>query len=172
MTTAQDGSGTTDSPTEPDAGGTKRSAAERIRTLLTEQRYAVLCTQSQEQPYGSLVTHAASEDLKSVVFSTPITTRKYRLLRECAHVALLIDSRSSSSADVMEIEAVTITGHAHEVEPGAEFEHWAGLLAARHPHLEGFIKAESSALFRVEVVRCLHVHRFQEVQQWVPGHDS
>ena len=68
----------------------------RIRRLLTEQRYAVLCTQSQSQPYGSLIAFAASDDLKTIVFATPVTTRKYRLLTECEHVALVIDSRSSS----------------------------------------------------------------------------
>ena len=65
------------------------STPERIRRLLTEQSYAVLCTQSQSQPYGSLVAFAASEDLKTLVFSTPVTTRKYRLLTECEHVCAL-----------------------------------------------------------------------------------
>lgn len=148
------------------------STPERIRRLLTEQPYAVLCTQSESQPYGSLVAFAASDDLKMLVFSTPITTRKYRLLTECEHVALLVDSRSASSEDMMKIEAVTITGHAHVVEAEKDFDRWASLLTARHPHLAAFIKAESSALVCVEVVRFFHVSRFQEVRQWVPGSDS
>ena len=145
---------------------------ERIRGLLVEQPYAVLCTQSQSQPYGSLVAFAASEDLKTLIFSTPVTTRKYRLLTECEHVAILIDSRSASPADMMQIEAVTVTGHAQVVAPGTEFDRWAGLLTARHPHLAPFVRAESSALVRVDVVRYFHVCRFQEVHQWVPGSDS
>jgi nitroimidazol reductase NimA-like FMN-containing flavoprotein (pyridoxamine 5'-phosphate oxidase superfamily) len=162
----------TDSTAAHDAADEACSAAELIRRLLTEQPYAVLCTQSQSQPYGSLIAFAASDDLKTLVFSTPVTTRKYRLLTECAHVALLIDSRAASSADMMQIEAVTATGHAHVVPRGPEFARWAGLLTARHPHLAPFVKAESSALIRVEVVRYFHVHRFQEVRQWVPGSDS
>lgn len=145
---------------------------ERIRTLLTEQPYAVLCTQSQSQPYGSLVAFAASNDLKSLVFSTPVATRKYRLLTECEHVALLVDTRSNSSGDMMEIEAVTATGRAYIIATGADFDRWASLLIGRHPHLAAFVKAESTALVRVEVVRYFHVCRFQEVRQWVPGGDS
>jgi len=162
----------------PDALGSREPAdqeclsPERIRRLLVEQPYAVLCTQSQSQPYGSLVAFAASEDLKMLVFSTPVTTRKYRLLTECEHVSLLIDSRSASSEDMMGIEAVTVTGHAHVVAAGTEFDRWAGLLTARHPHLSEFVRAESSALVRVEVVRYFLVCRFQEVRQWVPGSDS
>jgi nitroimidazol reductase NimA-like FMN-containing flavoprotein (pyridoxamine 5'-phosphate oxidase superfamily) len=148
------------------------STPDRIRKLLTGQPYAVLCTQGQSQPYGSLVAFAASEDLRTLVFSTPVATRKYRLLTECEHVALLIDSRSASPEDMMSIEAVTVTGHAHVIPAGTEFDRWAGLLTARHPHLAAFVKAESTALVRVDVVRYFHVCRFQEVRQWVPSGDS
>ena len=167
-----------DVSSSPDALGAREPAdqecpmPERIRALLAEQPYAVLCTQSHSQPYGSLIAFAASEDLKTLVFSTPVTTRKYRLLTECEHVAILIDSRSASSEDMMRIEAVTVTGHAQVVTPGTEFDRWAALLTARHPHLAPFVRAESSALVRVDVVRYFHVCRFQEVHQWVPGSDS
>lgn len=144
----------------------------RIRWLLMAQSYAVLCTQSQSQPYGSLIAFAASDDLKTIVFATPVATRKYRLLTECENVALLIDSRAAFPTDMMGIEAVTATGRARVVGAGTEFDRWAGLLTARHPHLATFVKAQSSALICVEVVRYFHVCRFQEVRQWVPGSAS
>jgi hypothetical protein len=141
----------------------------QIARLVRERPYGVLCTQSQSQPYGSLVALAASEDLTTFVFSTPITTRKFRWLSECEHVALVIDSRSGASAELMQVEALTATGRAHVVPPGPDFERWASLLIGRHPHLAAFVRAESSALVRVEVVRYFHVCRFQEVRQWVPS---
>jgi hypothetical protein len=147
-------------------------ASVRIRWLLTEQSYAVLCTQSQSQPYGSLIAFAASDDLKTIVFATPVATRKYRLLTECEHVALVIDSRAAFPSDMMRIEAVTATGRARVVGAGTEFDCWAGLLIARHPHLATFVKAQSSALVCVDVIWYLHVGRFQEVIQWVPGSGS
>jgi len=164
--------GSTDTAASPKPTDKECSTHDRIRRLLSDQPYAVLCTQSQSQPYGSLVAFAAGDDLKTLVFSTPVETRKYRLLTECKHVAFLIDTRSTSSEDMMGIEAVTVTGHAHLVAAGTEFERWAGLLIGRHPHLAAFVRAKSSALFRVEVIRYFHVHRFQEVRQWVPGSDS
>jgi nitroimidazol reductase NimA-like FMN-containing flavoprotein (pyridoxamine 5'-phosphate oxidase superfamily) len=147
-------------------------ASVRIRGLLMAQSYAVLCTQSQSQPYGSLIAFAASDDLKTIVFATPVATRKYRLLTECENVALVIDSRADCPTDMMRMEAVTATGRARVVGAGTEFDGWAGLLIARHPHLATFVKAQSSALVCVEVVRYLHVGRFQEVRQWEPGSAS
>jgi nitroimidazol reductase NimA-like FMN-containing flavoprotein (pyridoxamine 5'-phosphate oxidase superfamily) len=172
MTTPDRAPDSTDTTSSPGHAYKVQSTQEGIRTLLTQQPYSVLCTQSQSQPYGSLVAFAASDDLKTIVFATPVSTRKYRLLTECAHVALLIDSRSDAPQNMMGIEAVTATGRAQVVPPGAEFDRWAGLLTARHPHLTTFVQAESSARVRVEVVRYFHVCRFQEVHQWVPGISS
>jgi nitroimidazol reductase NimA-like FMN-containing flavoprotein (pyridoxamine 5'-phosphate oxidase superfamily) len=172
MTMPDDLAGPTDTTAAQGPAEKERSTPERIRKLLTGQPYAVLCTQSQSQPYGSLVAFAASDDLKTLVFSTPVATRKYRLLTECDHVALLIDTRSTSSEDMMSIEAVTATGHAHVIPGGTEFDRWANLLTARHPHLARFVREESTALVRVDVVRYFHVCRFQEVRQWVPSSDS
>jgi nitroimidazol reductase NimA-like FMN-containing flavoprotein (pyridoxamine 5'-phosphate oxidase superfamily) len=140
-----------------------------IRSLVDHEPFAVLCTQAGGQPYGSLVAFAFGADLRSFVFATPVATRKFRLLTECRHVALLVDNRGRFPEDMMQVSAVTVTGRASQVEPGADFEHWAGLLTARHPYLEAFVRAPSTALFRVDIVRYLHVTRFQEVRQWLPA---
>jgi uncharacterized protein YhbP (UPF0306 family) len=139
-----------------------------IRALLETERFAVLCTQGEGQPYGSVVAFAFGPDLRSFAFATPVATRKFRLLSECERVALVVDNRGRFPEDMMKVEAITATGRAHQLEPGAEFESWAGRLTARHPYLKAFVKAPSTALFRVDVVRFLHVTRFQEVRQWIP----
>ena len=54
--------------------------AHNIRTLVMQQSFCVLCTQGQSQPYGSLIAYAPTEDLKTFFFSTPVATRKYKLL--------------------------------------------------------------------------------------------
>jgi nitroimidazol reductase NimA-like FMN-containing flavoprotein (pyridoxamine 5'-phosphate oxidase superfamily) len=141
---------------------------QRIRGLVTEQPVAVLCTQGEGQPYGSLVFFSSSNDLRFLVFATPRATRKYRLLTECDHVAIVLDSRIKLPEDMMKVEAVTVTGRAAEVEEGPEFGECADLLVGRHPYLKSFVAAPSSALFRVDVVRYIHVSRFQEVRQWTP----
>ena len=111
---------------------------------------------------------AFSQDLRTAVFTTPLATRKYRLISECAHVALVIDNRPNKAGELMEIEAVTATGRATLIERGDEFDRWASLLVARHGYLKSFVRATTCALFRIDVVRYLHVVRFQEVSQWIP----
>lgn len=142
---------------------------EQIRRLLAEQPYAVLSTQGGGQPYASLVAFAVSPDLDAAVFATPRSTRKFRLLSECDRVALLVDDRCKHPRAIMEVEGLTATGRAIQLETGPEFERWASLLLAKHPHLAPFVRSPSVALFRVEIIRYFHVVRFQEVTQWRPG---
>ncbi|MGD8698631.1 MAG: pyridoxamine 5'-phosphate oxidase family protein [Gemmatimonadales bacterium] len=156
------------SPAEVDTPEANPGLAERIRRLVTEQPYGVLCTQGQGQPYGSLLAFAFSADLSAAVFATPVATRKYRLLSECDHVALVMDNRPDHPDDMMKVEALTATGRATEIERGAEFEEYSRLLIDRHPQLESFVRASSCALFRIDILRFFHVTRFQEVGQWVP----
>jgi nitroimidazol reductase NimA-like FMN-containing flavoprotein (pyridoxamine 5'-phosphate oxidase superfamily) len=148
--------------------GSREDLGKTIRRLVDGQLYGVLCTQGQGQPYGSLVAYAMTPDLGSAVFATQKATRKYRLLSECARVAFVVDNRSALPGRLMDVEAVTATGRAHEVATRPEFEKWSRLLTDRHPYLDTFVRSVSCALFRIDIVRYSHVSRFQEVRQWVP----
>lgn len=146
-----------------------RPVAERIRRLVTEQPYAVLCTRGRDQAYGSLVAFAFADDLRTAVFATTTATRKYRLLSESERVAMVVDNRPDRAGDMMKVEAVTATGRAVEIRAGPLLENCSRMLVARHPQLASFVAAETCALFQVEIARFFHVCRFQEVTQWVPG---
>jgi uncharacterized protein YhbP (UPF0306 family) len=153
---------------EPQKLKTNPPLSELIRRLVNKELYAVLCTQMQGQPYGSLVAFAFSDDLKYAVFCTPVATRKFRALSECDRVAVVIDSRVRHPDDMMLVEGITATGRATRLEPGKMFDKWAKLLTNRHPHLSSFVKAPSTALFKIAIIRFFHVRRFQEVSQWIP----
>lgn len=142
---------------------------ERIRQVVQGEPYAVLSTQGDGQPYASIVAFAMTDDFRTAVFATPIATRKYRLLTACDHVALLVDNRCKHPDDMMQIEAITATGRAIQVERGESFDRWSRVLLAKHPHLAGFVASPSVALFRIGIIRFFHVERFQEVREWRPG---
>ena len=145
---------------------------ERIRRLVQKERYGVLCTQGEGQPYGSVIAFAFHPDLRSVVFSTPTTTRKYRLLSNSPRVALVVDSRTEFPEEMHRIEAITVTGRAVELKPGREFDRCAEMLISRHHQLTPFVRSVTTVLFLIDIVRYLHVTRFQEVRQWIPPHVS
>jgi len=148
------------------------SLVERIERLVEGERYAVLCTQGEGQPYASIVAFVMAEDSTAAAFATAVTTRKYELLKHCDRVALFVDNRSQGQEAMMHIEALTATGRATELGPGEERERWLRRLVLRHPQLESFFQSPTCALFRVDIVRYFHVSRFQEVRQWTPTRDG
>jgi len=137
---------------------------ERLRALLESQRLAVLATHREGQPYGSLVSFVATEDMKQVLFATTRSTRKYENLTADARVALLIDNRSNRDSDIHEATAVTATGRADEIE-GADKELFLRLYLERHPYLRDFVNSPTCALLRVRVETYYLVNRFQEVTE-------
>lgn len=146
-------------PHQPPAG-----IEARIRHLLCQREYGVLCTQGDGQPYGSVVAYACPEDLGCFWFATPKTTRKFKLILECSKVALVV--YQDQGADVMAGAAVTVTGEATVLDDERDIA--VSELVSRHPHLDTFFAAPTTALIRLDVIRCFYVERFQEVTEWCP----
>jgi uncharacterized protein YhbP (UPF0306 family) len=142
--------------------------ANQIKTLVHQQSFCVLCTQGHNQPYGSLIAYAFTDDLKHFFFTTQTATRKFKLLSECQQVALVIDSRCQHQDNMTQIGAITITGKALRIQSGRDYAQGVNLLKTRHPYLAHFMDSLSTALFQIDVVRYFYVTRFQEVSQWIP----
>jgi nitroimidazol reductase NimA-like FMN-containing flavoprotein (pyridoxamine 5'-phosphate oxidase superfamily) len=121
-----------------------------IRDLLASQRFAVLATSGETQPYGSLVAFAETGDLKRILFVTDRGTRKYTNLSGNHQVALVIDNRSNSQTDVNTAQALTAIGTAREV-PSLERETMAGIYLGKHPYLAIFLAQPSNSLVEVNV---------------------
>jgi nitroimidazol reductase NimA-like FMN-containing flavoprotein (pyridoxamine 5'-phosphate oxidase superfamily) len=141
---------------------------ERLKALLDSQKLAVLATHREGQPYGSLVSFVATEDMKQILFATTRSTRKYENLTADPRVALLIDNRSNEDADIHEATAVTATGRAEELA-GADRQRFLRLYLERHPYLEDFVNSPTCALLRVTVHTYYLVNRFQEVTELHAG---
>lgn len=137
---------------------------EIIRELLATQRLGVLSTQSKGGPHASLVAFVPAEDLKSVLFATPRTTRKYMNLMADSRAALLIDNRANQDSDFRTAMAVTAKGMVRELREG-DREKSEELYLARHPQLEEFVRAPSCALMVLAVHTYQLVGRFQRVME-------
>jgi hypothetical protein len=140
----------------------------KLTELFSSQRLAVLSTQAGGQPYASLVSFVATEDLKYLLFATSRSTRKYANLAADSRAALLIDSRSNRDSDLQQAIAVTATGMVDETR-GAERDRLVGLYLAKHPSLGEFVHAPSNALLRLTVESYIMVSRFQEVAELHPS---
>jgi heme iron utilization protein len=134
---------------------------ETIKAILDSQKLAVLATQGDGKPYGSLVAFASTEDLKTLLFATTRATRKYANLLTDSSVAMVIDTRTNQTADFSDAAAVTVLGEVEEVA-GHELSR---IYLDKHPYLKEFVESPTTALLRVRVKTCIMVSRFQNVQE-------
>jgi nitroimidazol reductase NimA-like FMN-containing flavoprotein (pyridoxamine 5'-phosphate oxidase superfamily) len=133
-----------------------------LRSLLKSQNLAVLSTCGEEGPYASLISFAATEDLKTLIFATGRSTRKYANLSKNPRVALLVDSRSNRVTDFRDAIAATATGVAEEAAK-PEREKYAKIYLAKHPHLSEFLESPNTTLLKIRVDRYIIVSHFQYV---------
>lgn len=147
---------------------TDMDVIEEIKKLICNEYFAVLSTQGEIQPYASIISFSATDDLKNIVFATPKQTRKFSLLNKMNRVALLIDNRSSVPSSVNKISAVTVTGKSRILNDKMQSNHWKTILTDKHPYLKSFVDAPSTAMILIDVYRYFLVRRFQEVSEWNP----
>jgi nitroimidazol reductase NimA-like FMN-containing flavoprotein (pyridoxamine 5'-phosphate oxidase superfamily) len=133
-----------------------------LNELFETQRFGVLSTHHQGQPYASLVAFRAGGDLKYLYFVTSRSTRKYANLAANARAALLVDNRTNQDSDISNAVATTATGKTEEVDSG-EKEHLLSLYLQKHPQLQEFATSPTCALLRINVETYYFVNRFQEV---------
>ncbi|MCX8118380.1 MAG: pyridoxamine 5'-phosphate oxidase family protein [Desulfobacterota bacterium] len=133
-----------------------------LKDLFSTQRLAVLATQSEKQPYGSLVAFAATRDLRHLLFATTRATRKYDNISSNPRIAMVVDNRSNQEADFYQAAAVTATGVVKETE-GRERVRFQKLYLAKHPYLKEFVSSPTCALLKVEVDAYYVVRHFQNV---------
>ena len=138
----------------------------QVAEMLLSQKLAVLASQSSGgSAYASLIAFAATDDLRQIVLATPRATRKFANLKHNPMVSLLIDNRSNNEKDFHDAMAVTVMGQAEEINLEASQNELASLYLRKHPYLEDFLRAPSTAFILISV-RCYYlVSRFQEVME-------
>ena len=120
-----------------------------LREVVSTQYFGVLNTLGQGLPYSNLVSFAATDDLKSLVFVTGRNTRKYRNIQDNHNISLLIDNRSNKPSDTSQAIAITAVGTAREeIDNKSLFQ---AILLARHPQLRHFVEAPDNAIMLVTV---------------------
>ena len=124
--------------------------AELVRSLLASQRFAVIATESEGQPYSNLVAFAEADNLRSLLFVTGRHTKKYSNTIASKKVAVLVDNRTNQPSDLDKAVAVTALGTIEEVAKDHS-GYLSAIYLSRHSQLEGFLRNPSSALMRVAV---------------------
>lgn len=133
-----------------------------IRQLLAHQRFAVIATERNRQPYTNLVAFASTPDLMTMIFATKRETQKYLNIHENNHIAVLIDNRENTPADLSNAITITALGVAHETsDPNQNYQM---LLLKKHPDLSDFLRDPNCALIEIQVHTYQMIHKFEQVQ--------
>jgi hypothetical protein len=123
---------------------------EDIKLLLVRQKFAVICSLSNGQPYSNLVAFTETPDLRNLVFATSRVTSKYQNLIKDGRVSLLIDNRTNLLADFETAKAITVLGKALEIGTYAK-QYYRELFLAKHANLADFLNDNRTSLFVVKV---------------------
>jgi general stress protein 26 len=123
---------------------------ELVKSLLASQRFAVIATQSQGQPYSNLVAFAEADNLRSLLFVTSKDTKKYSNTATNRRVAVLADNRTNQPSDLNKAIAITPLGTIEEVATDNK-DYLSQIYLSKHPQLEYFLRKPSNALMRVAV---------------------
>ena len=145
-----------------DSARDRNQLAAQLRQLLQQQLHLVLATHDGSAPYTSLMAFDASEDLVRLFFVTSRATRKFSNMAVNSRVSVLIDNRTNRSADFQSAVAVTALGEAKELQ-GEDRRGPLAHFLRRHPKLEPFCLAASTAFMEIKVSRYILVNQFEEV---------
>jgi len=133
-----------------------------VKDLVSSQHFAVIATESQHQPYTSLVSFAPSTDFHHLYFPTRKETKKYLNITENKHVAVLIDNRENTPSDLSDAITVIALGDAQQIEHHPQLIQT--LLLEKHPDLTVFLSEPSCVLFDIAVSTYQIVQKFEQVQ--------
>ncbi len=140
-----------------------------IKNLLEGQSFAVLSTRSdQEAPHSTIVCFVSADELETLVFATPRTTRKFANLVARPETTLFIDDRTQFLGNLKDIWAIEARGLFREASAD-ESSAYRALFLNKYPDLKDFVDAASSALCLLDVRSYDVVHQFQDVMRYLPG---
>jgi uncharacterized pyridoxamine 5'-phosphate oxidase family protein len=137
---------------------------EIVRQLLNEQKVGILATIDSNKPYTSIVGFAATDDLKTIYFGTPVATLKYRNIQDNPNVSILIDNRKNLGSDFSQAAALTCMGEAFSEDDSMD-QSGKNYLIDRHPELKAFFSSPSCKIVKICVRKYSLVLRFQEVTE-------
>jgi len=140
---------------------------ELVKRLLASQRFAVIATQSEGQPYSNLIAFAEADNLSSLLFVTGRDTKKYSNAIASKRVAVLVDSRTNQASDLNNTIAITALGTIEEASTDNK-DYLSGIYLSKHPQLEDFLHKPSNALMRVAVTDYI-VASFESVRHLRTG---
>jgi general stress protein 26 len=88
----------------------------KVYEIMTSQQFGVLATIENNLPHTSIIAFSITNNLKTILFITPLESRKYKNIVANPNVSLLVDHRPSNSKLISESYALSAIGTAKKVD--------------------------------------------------------
>ena len=135
------------------------SIRKKLGNLFKEQRFAVIATQANDEPYTNLVSFLVEKNFKKIYFPTSKKTKKYKNLSSNFRISILIDNRVNKPKDIKNAIAVTGIGISKEIKDTDVTKKFL----KKHPYLKDFINSKDCAMIEIEIEKYIIVDNFQNV---------
>ena len=133
---------------------------QKIRHLFDEQRFAVIATQGETEPYTNLVSFFILRNLKKIYFPTLKNSTKFRNLSERSRISILIDDRGNKPFDIENAMTVTAVGETSVITDSTI----VNFFLKKHPYLKDFVSSNDCAMIEIDVEKYIVVDNFQDVK--------
>ena len=120
----------------------------KMKSLLRRKSSCVLATTDGDTPHCSLMAYITSEAADRLFLVTPRNSKKYRNIRRCPNVSMLIDTRGEQTRN--NTQALTLTGICHTLGDDQEVSFVKEAFNRQRPHLHDLICKGDVAFLRIE----------------------
>lgn len=153
----------------PSHSGPEPSYAERVKTLLTNERLGTIATQSARHPgwpFASVMPYALAGDGAAMFLMSSMAIHTQNAIAD-PRVSLLV-MQSGGDADPLGSPRATLLGHLKKIDAPSDALRAAYL--ERHPNARHWIDYSDFSFFRLEVTNVYFVGGFG-VMGWVDASD-
>lgn len=134
----------------------------KLASLLAREHVAVLITQGEDWPSGTMQAFAENERL-NLVFIMGVNSEKFQSLLKHPRASVLVDTRDTGKVETFDITRALIQGIAHEVP--RDSEEWESLKAVflrKNPFEAPFFKGDALRMIRIEPKRFSYADGIKE----------
>lgn len=126
---------------------------QKVATLLAQEQVAVLITQGEQWPTGTMQAFAET-DAAELIFIMGDTAEKYRNLTTRPNATVLVDTRDVGKIPTFEVARASIQGVARDVaRNSAEFDSLKAIFLKKNPFEAPFFGNPALRMMRVVPTR-------------------
>ncbi|MGH7932870.1 MAG: pyridoxamine 5'-phosphate oxidase family protein [Candidatus Binataceae bacterium] len=135
---------------------------QKLAALFAQEHVAVLITQGEQWPTGTMQAFGETEDL-DLLFIMADSAEKFQNLLERPRVTVMVDTRDVGEVSTFKVTRASIQGVAREVPRGsAEWDQLKAAFLKKNPFEEPFFGRDTLRMMRIEPKRISYANGLRD----------